>query len=135
MGFVDRLAGERITHGQPADGDVGRDRRHVPQCQHFARHDLGTRYGRLDHEPEAGLDRAVELPPLLDHDGGSRGDRAQPLANRQQGGDVRGGILQVELGDGLVRQPRDLGAARQSGPRSCRRRRECPSSPARRPGG
>ena len=113
--LVDRPTRERVGDGQPADGDAGRDRRRVPQMQYLARHDFGPGDGRLDHEPETALDRPVELAALLGHEGVG-GERGEPLADRQQAGHARGGVLRVELRDRLVGQLRDLGPAREAGP-------------------
>ena len=83
--------------------------------QHLARHDLGAGDGRFDHQPEAAVDRPVELATLLEHDGigGKRGD---PLADRQQGGHASGGVFPVELRDRLIGELRDLGPSRHAGP-------------------
>ncbi len=119
--LVDRPARQRVGHRQPADGDARRDRRRVPQVQRLARHDLGPGDGRLDHEPEAALDRPVELPPLLGHDGVG-GERGEPLADRQQArARSRRGL------SGRTSRPPRRPASRSRprrarGPRSCRRR-------------
>jgi len=41
----------------------------VTHLKRLAGHDLGLRHGGLDFEPDTGPDNAVQLLPLVDHEG------------------------------------------------------------------